>query len=128
MRVFDTSSLYTALKKDSIGLLLNAYTLTLAKYEFGNAIWKEVKLAKSITAKEAEKVLNFMSKIFEKMKIIEPDHKSILNIATDFHLNYYDASYLQASYKLQLPLITEDQKLKNAANKHIKVYSFDEII
>lgn len=128
MRVFDTSSLYTALKKNGIGFLLNAYTLTLAKYEFGNVIWKEVKFAKSITAKEAEKVLNFMSKIFEKMKIIEPDHKYVLKMSTEFNLNYYDASYLQAAYKLQLPLITEDKKLKNAANKHIKVCSFDEII
>lgn len=128
MRVFDTSSIYLVVKRGNIGLLMNAYTLTLAKYEIGNAIWKEIRLKKALSPKEGEKVLSVFGKIFNEMEIIEPDYGRVLKISTDLHVNYYDASYLQAAQKLQLPLVTEDRKLRIVAEEYIEVYSFDEII
>lgn len=128
MRVFDTSSIYLAVKRGSIGLLMNAYTLTLAKYEIGNAIWKQIRLKKALSPKEGEKVLRVFGKIFHEMEVIEPDYERVLKISTDLRVNYYDASYLQAAQKLRIPLITEDKKLRVVADEYIEAYSLDEII
>ncbi|RLI96776.1 MAG: toxin VapC, partial [Candidatus Aenigmatarchaeota archaeon] len=41
--LFDTSAIFRAIKEGKIEILAGNYTIELARYELGNAIWKEQK-------------------------------------------------------------------------------------
>jgi predicted nucleic acid-binding protein len=46
----------------------------------------------------------------------------------DYGITFYDASYVWLARKLDLPLVTEDNKLRKAVERELKVLSVDEII
>jgi predicted nucleic acid-binding protein len=43
-------------------------------------------------------------------------------------MTYYDASYLFAAVDLNVPLITEDKKMRRKAERDLRIYSLAEII
>ncbi|VAX37664.1 hypothetical protein MNBD_UNCLBAC01-1658 [hydrothermal vent metagenome] len=128
MNIFDTSSFYLALRKEKSHLLKNTINQSLIKYEIGNVIWKEVDLIKSISKTEGLTILIFVHKIFKTMNIIEPNPQNISTLATDLNITYYDASFIQLAKEKQMPLITEDKKLKKSANKVVTALSLKDII
>jgi len=128
MRVFDTSSIYLTFKSRKINILKNAYVLTLSVYEFGNIFWKEIKILKAISEEEGLLVLKFFQKKIQEMKIVNPDFVDVLKVALNLNISYYDASFVQAAKRFNVPLITEDKKLKRIASDIIEVYSLSEII
>ncbi len=127
MRVFDTSSLYIALKTAHVDLLRNSYALILSKFEFGNLLWKEISLSKSISKHEGLVTFKFFLKNFNKMRIINTDFKKVLSLAVSLNISFYDASFIQAAIKMKAPLITEDQKLKRIASDLVEVASLDDV-
>jgi len=48
--------------------LLKGFTLSLAFYELGNAIWKQVSIHKIITINEANITLEALSDVYGKMR------------------------------------------------------------
>ena len=43
--LFDSSAIFRAVKENKIEFLAGNYTLELARYELGNIIWKDMRLA-----------------------------------------------------------------------------------
>lgn len=127
MRLFDTSSFYLALKTEKSAFLKEAYLLNLTLYEFGNIIWKEINLRKSLTLEEGARILKFSNNLIKSLKIIEPDYEEVLHLAVILKINFYDASFVQAAKQLKVVLVTEDKTLIKAAQKIIKICSLAEL-
>jgi predicted nucleic acid-binding protein len=125
--VFDSSSIYALLTKGKIELLGGNYTVFLAKLELGNIVWKEVFLHKRISREEGLRLLSFISKVLNTMNLEDVNCKETEEIALDYDITFYDASYVWLARKLDLPLVTEDNKLRKAVERELKVLSVDEI-
>ena len=113
--------------KGKIELLGGNYTVFLAKLELGNIVWKEVLLHKRINREEGLRLLSFISKVLNTMNLEDVNCKETEEIAMDYGITFYDASYVWLARKLDLPLVTEDNKLRKAVERELKVLSVDEI-
>jgi len=128
MNLYDPSAIINLCGQKKIDKLLEGWTLNLAFYELGNAIWKQVHIHKTITTDEANTVLSLLTEIFKKLK--KPETKEALEtlkIAIKESLTYYDASYIQAATENGLTLVTDDKQLHTTSSKHIKTVTSDEI-
>jgi predicted nucleic acid-binding protein len=125
--VFDSSSIYALLTKGKIELFGGNYTVSLAKFELGNIVWKEVFLHKRISREEGLRLLSFISKVLNTMNLEDVNCKETEEIALDYGITFYDASYVWLARKLDLPLVTEDNRLRKAVERELKVLSVDEI-
>lgn len=89
-------------------------TLDLATYEAGNGIWKQIRLLKLISEKEARATHEALVGLLSRTSIIrgeELDHAKAMDLAVKKGVAYYDACYVTAAESLKLPLATEDRKL-----------------
>ena len=125
--LFDTSAIFRAIKEGKIEILAGNYTIELARYELGNAIWKEQKIRKKIQAKEAEKLVKTIKDLFNLLNVLNITccEKEILTLAIKANLTFYDASYVHLSSKRNLTLVTEDSNLMNKAKNHTKTVRFE---
>jgi len=123
--LFDASAFLNIIRKErekAYNILVNSYVLTLTPYEIGNAIWKEAKLQKRISLKEALELLNAIFKVMRKIKIIEVKYKNkVFKIAYTLRVTYYDASYIVAAAENNLILVTDDEKLLNKLKESEKI-------
>lgn len=127
MKLFDTSSIINLCGNGREGLLYSEYTLPLAIYEVGNAIWRQVYISKAITLDEGIKTLDAVVGVFETMKKIAPeDPVEVLKLAVTEGLTYYDAAYFYTAMKDNLTLVTDDARLQKAAGGHITIINSDE--
>ena len=128
MSLFDSSAIVNLCGERKIDPLLEGKTLSLAFYEVGNAVWRQVHVHKSITREEGDIVLDSLMEVVRRMEKIEVEKPlEILRIAVEENLTYYDASYLQAAIEKDLTLITDDKKLYVAGKKYIETLKSDEI-
>jgi predicted nucleic acid-binding protein len=85
-------------------------------YEIQNAVLKLVrrKMLEQDDAAEIRMELQFLSKRFD-----EPPTDAVIEqtwiIANTHMMTFYDASYVELAWRLDLPLATDDQAEKNAA-------------
>jgi len=107
------------LRDKALNLLIDAYTLDLARYELGNVLWKEAVLRHRITSKDALSKAGLIIKLLSLMNIVdmasEEDYGEVLELAIKHKLTFYDASYLQAAMRRKLTLVTEDEILRERA-------------
>jgi predicted nucleic acid-binding protein len=79
-------------------------------------------LGRELTAKRGSEALEDFSQI----RIIRYPHRfywqKIWNLR--FHVTAYDAAYLALAILLEVPLMTQDQKLAYVAQKHVPVVIF----
>lgn len=128
MNLFDSSAIINLCGEKKIDKLLGGWTLKLAFYELGNAVWKQVYIHKTITTDEANTVLDPLIEIFRKLKKPETeDALEILKIAVEESLTYYDASYIHAAIKNGLTLITNDKQLHKISKKYVKTITGEEL-
>jgi len=128
MNLFDSSAIINLCRENKIDELLEGWTLNLAFYELGNAIWKQVYIHKAITINEANKILDPITQIFRKMrKPKAEDASEILKIAVKEGITYYDASYIQAALQNSLTLVTDDEKLYKISKNYIETLKSDEL-
>ena len=128
MNLFDPSAIINICGEKKIDKLLEGWTLNLAFYELGNAVWKQVHIHKTITSDEANTVLSLLTEIFRKLKKPEIEEAlEILKIAIKESLTYYDASYIHAAIENGLTLVTDDKQLHTISSKYIKTITSDEI-
>jgi predicted nucleic acid-binding protein len=127
--LFDASSIYLLAKDGRIELLMGESTLSLAIYELGNAILKDVRVFKSISPEEGMKAVSFLRRVLERMDIraIDGHEDRILKLAEERRLSFYDAAYLQMALELGAPLVTEDEVLKRVADSLTDVCSAHEL-
>ena len=126
--IFDASSIWLAVSKEKFEILKDKFSAELVKYEIGNVLWKKVVLEKIYSLEEVLFLADFLQRILNKMNLLTPNIKEVLEIAVKLKINFYDASYLALAKKLKMPLITEDKLLKEKSKRIVKVYSFKEII
>jgi len=128
MNLFDSSAIINLCGQKKIDKLLEGWTLNLAFYELGNAVWKQVHAHKTITSNEANIVLDPLTEIFRKLKKPETeDALEILKIAIKKSLTYYDSSYIHAAMEKGLTLVTDDKQLYKMSKKYVKTITSDEI-
>lgn len=126
--LFDSSSIINLCSERKIEGLLEGCTLNLAFYELGNAVWKQVHLHKALTQEEGVEALAALTEVYGQMRALHvEDSSSILNIAVEEGLTYYDASYIHAAIKNDAMLVTDDRRLHTAASKYVETATSDEL-
>ena len=133
--LFDANIIYTLIRELPQGAtekLTECSTIYLAYYELGNALWRECLLLKRISIDEAKKSLDLMYSLLDRMHIASIDNQTgseVLQRAYEFHLTFYDATYLIEAKKSGKTLVTDDNKLAKAAeNLGIKVLSSNSLM
>lgn len=121
MKVYDASSILDLMEEGTIPDFLDASTTSLAIFEIGNAVWKQVHLTNKLTESQGERIFLAASLLIQKMKNVIPDPLPALRLALKESLTYYDASYLQSAIEAGSVLVTEDSKLQKKAEKNVKV-------
>jgi predicted nucleic acid-binding protein len=123
-QVIDASSLLTLIKKvgaQARDILKNSITVSLVYYEVGNALRTSAVNLKHITPMEAESVLRNLHEILQLVAITPQDNIEdsvrILQNSITYRLSYYDSAYLTAAVKHSAALVTEDNKLAEAARE-----------
>jgi predicted nucleic acid-binding protein len=125
--LFDASALLNTIrrcKEDAYSILRGNLTLSLARYEVGNALWKEALLLKRLSVDEAVEVASLLDKALTVMEMVEPLTTALtLKLAYELQVTYYDASYMVASIENQAKLITDDKQLIKRIKECIEVAS-----
>ncbi len=129
-RLFDSSSIYLALAKDKPELLKEAYTLTLARYEVENVIWKESHIFKRLDKQKALELGEIFPIMMDSMIVvnIKGHEKGILDLAFKLETSFYDASFVYWAIRTNSEFITEDIPLSKKAAKMIKCISFKDLV
>jgi predicted nucleic acid-binding protein len=121
--LFDSSALLNVIrlyKRDAFDILKGNLTLSLARYEIGNALWKEAILLKRIDIGESLEALSLMYRILKMMAVIDPlDSGVVLKLAYELQVTYYDASYIVASAENNARLVIDDVKLARRLQENI---------
>ena len=127
--ILDSSSIFKAIKDNSVETLLGNHTLELARYELGNAIWKESTLHKNITNDESKRLIRLMKQVLGLMEILKTDcqEEQILDMAAKLKLTFYDASYVFHAEERNMTLVTEDETLRKKASSRIKPLKLDDL-
>jgi len=122
MYLFDASAIVNLVRKGIIKPLANGLILDLALYESLNAIWKEHKLLKKVDKETALLFVEVMSDIFRTIptETIREIEKEVFELALKEDVTMYDAAYLYTAIKNGLILVSDDEKLREAASRHIK--------
>jgi predicted nucleic acid-binding protein len=121
--VVDASSLLLLVKHTDAtriaDLASDLTTLDLATYEAGNGIWKQTRLLKLISEKDALATHEALVGLLSRTSIVrgdELDYAKAMNLAVKRGISYYDACYVVTAESLGLPLATEDRKLAGSAS------------
>lgn len=128
MNLFDSSAIINLCGEKKTDKLLEGWTLNLAFYELGNAVWKQVYTHKTITVDEAITVLDPLVEVFSKLEKPKTENAlEILKIALKEGLTYYDASYINAALENTLTLVTDDDQLYKISKKHVNTITSSEL-
>jgi len=126
--LFDSSAIITLIEKNKLDALLEGLTIDLSFYELGNSVWKQVNLYKTLSMDDAKVVLDAFMLVYNRMnKIQEVDPQSILMVASQEGITFYDAAYLQAAKDKKVTLVTDDKKLKQASSKYVNTVTSREV-
>lgn len=119
--LFDASAIINICSRGELEKL-EGYTSSLAIFEIGNAIWKQVYQRKRLNEDEGMKVLNVMKEVLESLEKLEMDEpQDVLKIAVENGITFYDSAYLYLAIKNDLSLVTDDEKLYRIAGKYVRV-------
>lgn len=129
MLVFDASSIFEAIAKNRIELIVNAYTTDLARYELLNAVWKKCRLRRELREHECEKLAELLKRILSTMNTASADchEQEVFKLAIELNLTVYDATYLLAAIKLGATLVTEDGNLREKASRYVRTGGLEDI-
>ena len=123
--LYDSSALLNTIrlhKQDAYEVLKDSLTLSLAKYEIGNVLWKEALLQKRISIQEAFETILLFNSVLKIMRIVDPsDSGMVLKLAYELRVTFYDASYVVASIENNAKLITDDEKLARKIRENADV-------
>ncbi|MGP3667899.1 MAG: type II toxin-antitoxin system VapC family toxin [Candidatus Bathyarchaeota archaeon] len=121
--LFDASALLNTIRlygNEAYKLLKGSLTLSLTRYEVGNALWKETVLLKRINFEEALEAIFMLDKVLKIMVIVEPSSSDVIfKLAHSLQLTYYDASYIFTASEKNAKLVTDDTKLTRKIQENI---------
>jgi len=128
MSLFDASAIINLCRDKKIEKLLEGWTINLAIYELGNAVWKQAYIYNMINTSEATVILDALKEVFMKLKKPKKENPlETLKIAVKEGLTYYDAAYIQASLENDLTLVTDDEHLYRISKKYVKTTSSNQL-
>lgn len=110
----------------------NLVTTDLAMYEASNSLWKLAALLKSISIEDAVDVATTLKDLATK-GVIQPTNLADLSFPDTMDtayketLTFYDASYIITAKNAEAILVTEDEKLRRAANKFVKTITYTDL-
>lgn len=127
--LFDASAIFKSIRVGKIEVLPGNYTIELAKYELGNVLWKEYVLKRRVEVEALLELLAVVKKALLTMKVLSIDcsEVDVAKVAGTLGVTFYDASYIFASKRQGVPLVTEDEKLIERAKEYMKVVKLDGI-
>jgi len=126
--IFDSSAIINLCGEKKTEKLLDGWTINLAIYELGNAVWKQVKVYRRITVDEANLLLDSLTEVFKRLRKPSSENPlKTLEIAVKEDLTYYDASYISAAVENNLTLVTDDEKLYNAGKIYVRTMRSNEL-
>ena len=107
-------------------------TTDLAIYETCNSLWKLSTFLKSISFDDAVDVAATLKDLAMRNLIQTIDFTRLslsdaLNKAYQEQLTFYDASYITAAASTEATLVTEDEKLRKAADKFVKTATYTDL-
>ena len=123
-RLFDASAIIIIAKNHpdkAQPVLEGEYLLDLTSYEVGNALWKINKLTDKTDKSMALEAINQASHLLAQMEVLKVDGEelgSVMEVAFESGLSFYDSSYLQVARSKGLTLVTEDTNLLRSASKY----------
>ena len=128
--LFDSSSIFKAIKENQIDCLVGNCTLELARYELGNVLWKNYILQEKVSDQEAKALTKIIKQTLNLMTVIQIEctEEEILETAKKLEITFYDASYVSHAKTEQLALITEDQQLTKKVASYIKASTLDSVV
>jgi len=108
------------------------YIIDLTIYEAGNGLWKLATLLRRIELRDAEEIIKVLKTLVERrvIKVItfnELDVEGVMELASRERITFYDASYIEASRRLDATLVTGDRELGEKAGRYVKVSTYDEL-
>ncbi|MCX8183370.1 MAG: type II toxin-antitoxin system VapC family toxin [Crenarchaeota archaeon] len=123
--LYDASALLNVIrlrKQNAYRLLKDSLILRIAKYEVGNALWKETLLQKRISVEEAFETMILLDKVLKIMRIVDLSNNDLaFKLAHELQITYYDAAYIVASTENNAKLVTDDTKLTRKIQENIEV-------
>ncbi|MBO3754596.1 MAG: type II toxin-antitoxin system VapC family toxin [Candidatus Brockarchaeota archaeon] len=123
--LYDASALLNVIrlrKQDAYRLLKDSLILCLAKYEIGNALWKEALLQRRISVEEAFETMVLLDKVLKIMRVVDLSNNDLaLKLAYDLQTTFYDASYIVASTENNAKLVTDDMKLARKIRENTSI-------
>ena len=126
--LFDASSIINLCGRGMVNILVKGYTLDLALYEIGNAVWKHIYVFRKVSLEDSLTVLDALVMVLGKMRCFKVESPlEVLKLAVEEGLTFYDASYLYTALKNGMILITDDAGLRKVARKYVKVFSSREL-
>ena len=107
-------------------------TTDLGLYEACNSLWKLSTLLRSIPVHEGTEVAAVLGELTRRdvihlVSIAGVEIPATFRLACDENLTFYDASYVTAARQESAVLVTEDVKLRELAEKHIKTISYSSL-
>jgi len=128
--LFDACAIYKLIWLNRVAPLQGGVTLELARWELGNALWREARLRGTLSPDEALRLLGLITRVLSLMEVvsIRGHEGEVLKLAVEEGLTFYDASYLYMAMARRLPLVTEDEALARVAGKYVKVMRVEDVL
>lgn len=128
--LFDSSTIFKAVKENAVEVLAGNFTLDLTRYELGNILWKEHALHKRISREELKRLAKLIKDVLNLMETltISCHEEEILTIAERLKITFYDASYIYHAKNKKTSLATEDTQLMDKAKTQIKTIKLNNLI
>jgi len=120
MNLFDSSAIFNLFLQGKYDILVSGSTIPLARYEIGNVLWKNYKIRKRISKKEAIEAGNVLFELIDSMEMVDPSLPSAIRIALEEGITFYDSSYVAAAIESGCDLITDDTKLREVAGSKVR--------
>ncbi len=125
--IVDASSIIRAAKEGRMRRLAGESTIPLARFEVGNAIWKDVRLRGLYSAEDGARLLEVLLGLVDLMDVVEPDYALALRLAVERGMTFYDASYVAAAVQRGTRLVTEDVELRRRVEGLVEAVSLSDL-
>ncbi len=127
--VLDSSSIFKAIKQNKVDGIAGAQTLELARYELGNALWKECTKRRSVTPQELVELAGVVKSALNLMEesTVRCSEREVLDLARELKLTYYDASYVYCAASRGSILVTEDDEILKRAGHRVRTMRLDDM-
>lgn len=127
--LLDASSIYRMVEANRLEFIESSATISLARYELGNAVLKDCAIHKRIDAQKAQQLVGFLYELLDALSTVAvQDGEEVMKTAVSLKLSFYDAAYVQYSKAASLTLVTEDEKLRRKVDGYIEATDLDGIL